>query len=136
MAGEGILSRLYAKDGSVGAGSKRSMFGMLGRSNRLAASAILGDRVKELAAEFNTLRSETTQLLNAQARRAASTPPGSLTLAEQDRLDQLQGNGPYAPGATPGGPVGGLVGQAQDEITRLKAEISSQSLDETAKKQY
>lgn len=133
LAGGGLISQLYIKGGSNK--SKRSLLGALGRDDRMAAATILGDRLKELRTEQNGYRNEINEF-----NRITNPPPpaigATLTPTEQDRFDQLTGAGIYTPGATPGGPVGGLIQKASDDAVDLKRQIDSLELKNTLKQKY
>jgi len=122
---QGILSPLYAKGGSNN--SKRSLFGTLGRSNRMAAASLLKDRIKEATTELNALRSEENALTKAAQAAAAVPPTGpALTATETARLAQL-----LAPATTPGS-----ILEKSDEIVSLKAQVTTLELQNTQKQKY
>lgn len=125
----GILSPLYVKGGSNQ--SKRSLLGMLGRDDRLAAASLLKDRIKEATAELNAMRAEQNALTAAYNAGQANPPTGpGLTSTETLRLAELTATNPA------GTPPPGSLQAKSEEIADLKRQASGLGLDKTQRVKY
>ncbi|HEY4480041.1 MAG TPA: hypothetical protein VJB58_01040 [Candidatus Paceibacterota bacterium] len=135
-----IASKIHAHRGST-PNNVNSLFGMMGRSNRVAAATLIDERIRELRTDMNAARGELNTLNNQMgftpntgAYVGVFTAPAgmlaTLTPAEQARYTILAG-----PAAT-NGSVANMSAEMQtlnDPATGLRSTLG---LDNTLRQQF
>ncbi|MEK7642417.1 MAG: hypothetical protein AAB392_01340 [Patescibacteria group bacterium] len=135
-----IASKLHVVGGST-PGNVNSLFGMMGRSNRVGAATLIDERIRELRTEMNTARGELNTLNNQMGFTpntgayvgifvAPATMVATLTPAEQARYTILMS------GAVVNGSIANMSAEMQtlnDPATGLRHTLG---LDNTLKQQF
>lgn len=110
-----------------------SLFGTMGRSNRIAAATLLDERIKELRGEIGTARGELNTYRNTMGIAGTpGVPPTAVQLALLSPYEQGRYNLLTDPSTTRSGSVANL----NQELTDLQNDRTTYGLDNTLRQQF
>lgn len=127
-----VASKIGTYRGSV-PNNIPSLFGTMGRSNRMAAATLFDERIKELRTEIGTARGEINTYRNTMG--IASTPGVAPTAAQLALLSPYE-QGRYNLLTDPSITRNGSVANLNSELTNLQTDRTTYGLDNTLKQQF